>query len=40
LPSGSASQMLAEVSANLGEAMSGVDVADNMPGGRMAGKGN
>lgn len=33
-------KMLAEVSANLGEAMSGVDVADNMPGGRMAGKGN
>lgn len=33
-------KILAEVSTDLGVAMSGVDVADNMPGGRMAGKGN
>jgi len=33
-------KLLAEISAGLGEAMSGIDVADNMIGGRMAGKGN
>lgn len=33
-------KVLADISCGLGEAMSGVDVADNMPGGRMAGKGN